>query len=439
MAYNWFGGYYVPIEINPDFINLDNAEKIGRALDKVRPDLVISRRIQFPEEFIRAAEDRGIRAVLYDTETGPGKTMDLTWAWAFQNVIVPTKADRDRYRALGIENVYYLPFCCLPSIHKPVKPDPEFRADIIAYGDPVYHKYPEKKACIDSLVQPLMGRDYNLAIWGLLDDPGGGWNVVPGFDHPRHYRGIFRYQDFATVHSSCKIMLGLTANAPYGAYPTKLSRGLACGTFILWYYTEGMEEYFTNHQELCWSRSPEETVELVDYYLKHEDERKKIAERGQQYAYENLNYTKRFPRLLERIDADYTGLRSRVGTKVVQVESLYEKGELDRAEEMGEKLLEEFPKLKPHLVRVRFLLATILLRTGRLVAAEKAYGHILADYPTLVEALNAVGDVEGARIWLSRAETATPRFMDTRYNRALLELNPEGCINLKYTPRLRRS
>lgn len=56
---------------------------------------------------------------------------------------------------------------------------------------------------------------------------------------------------------------------------------MGTGGFYLTCYTSSHENLFKNHEHLVWSASPEQTVELIDYYLKHDDERTAIASKGQ--------------------------------------------------------------------------------------------------------------------------------------------------------------
>jgi len=58
---------------------------------------------------------------------------------------------------------------------------------------------------------------------------------------------------------------------------------------------------FKNHTHLVWSKSYEETVELLDYYLKNESERVRIALNGQRFVYKNHTYEKRAGEIVEAL------------------------------------------------------------------------------------------------------------------------------------------
>jgi len=76
----------------------------------------------------------------------------------------------------------------------------------------------------------------------------------------------------------------------------------ACGSFQLSYYVEGLERHYQIGDEIALYASPEELVEKVCYYLKHEDEREAIAQRGYERTLSEHTMEQRFRQLLGRID-----------------------------------------------------------------------------------------------------------------------------------------
>ena len=74
---------------------------------------------------------------------------------------------------------------------------------------------------------------------------------------------------------------------------------LAAGGFLLTTYTSEIAEYFQDGVDLAIARTPEEMYAKAEYYLEHEEERKKIAINGQKKVFEKFAYTKLLPRVLE--------------------------------------------------------------------------------------------------------------------------------------------
>ena len=64
----------------------------------------------------------------------------------------------------------------------------------------------------------------------------------------------------------------------------RLIRALGSGVFVLSHYFEGIEEMYTVGEHLDVFHNLQELTEKVNYYLEHEDERKRIAAAGQEYV-----------------------------------------------------------------------------------------------------------------------------------------------------------
>ncbi|MNM77949.1 hypothetical protein D3C81_898260 [compost metagenome] len=58
---------------------------------------------------------------------------------------------------------------------------------------------------------------------------------------------------------------------------------------------------FENHVHLTYSSSPEETKEIMDFYLNNEDARNKIALAGQKLVYEKHTYKQRVNEIINAL------------------------------------------------------------------------------------------------------------------------------------------
>lgn len=75
----------------------------------------------------------------------------------------------------------------------------------------------------------------------------------------------------------------------------------ACGGFQLSYYVEGLERHYQIGEEIALYASREDLVDKVRYYLKHDDEREAIAQRGYERTLRDHTMEKRFQNLLREI------------------------------------------------------------------------------------------------------------------------------------------
>lgn len=57
---------------------------------------------------------------------------------------------------------------------------------------------------------------------------------------------------------------------------------MGSGAFHLTPFTPAYANFFRNFEHVVWSTSAEETIDLVDYYLRHDEERKEIARKGRE-------------------------------------------------------------------------------------------------------------------------------------------------------------
>ena len=67
-----------------------------------------------------------------------------------------------------------------------------------------------------------------------------------------------------------------------------------CGAFLLTEYVDHLEDYYDIGREVECFRSSRELAEKIDYYLKHEEEREKIAKAGYERTMREHTWEKRF-------------------------------------------------------------------------------------------------------------------------------------------------
>jgi len=73
------------------------------------------------------------------------------------------------------------------------------------------------------------------------------------------------------------------------------------GGFQMSYYVEGLEHCFEIGKEIVVFSGIKDLVEKIKYYLKHEEEREKIAQTGYQRTIGEHTYKKRFEKIFKRI------------------------------------------------------------------------------------------------------------------------------------------
>jgi hypothetical protein len=77
------------------------------------------------------------------------------------------------------------------------------------------------------------------------------------------------------------------------AYTRRTIRSIFARRCHITLYIPGMEDDFENKKHLCWFHTIEEGLELIDYYLKHDEEREKIAWEGWRHACKHFTFRER--------------------------------------------------------------------------------------------------------------------------------------------------
>jgi len=104
---------------------------------------------------------------------------------------------------------------------------------------------------------------------------GRGW---PSGDYNR---GVSPYDEQNNIYNGSKIAISINNfNNVEMYFSRRQLNAMACGTLTVSCYIPGLEEYFENGKDLVWFNTPDECMDLVDYYLKNQDLAEKIALNG---------------------------------------------------------------------------------------------------------------------------------------------------------------
>jgi spore maturation protein CgeB len=180
-----------------------------------------------------------------------------------------------------------------PAVHYKAKYDPYYKSKIAVIGDGypyVLRSFPDhyRTKSVHTLIKPLVENNIRVDFWGRQ------WNLISpliGTNIPNHWiRGYCNYFHTNKVYSNTDINIGCQNHNLY------LSRRtfeiLGSEGFLITYDTKEIRRLFKPGQDLVVSSSPKETLELVNYYLNHPNECKRIGEKGKN-AIKNHTYKHR--------------------------------------------------------------------------------------------------------------------------------------------------
>lgn len=146
------------------------------------------------------------------------------------------------------------------------------------------------------LINAIVAQGINLHLFGK------GWDDLsnkPGvYLHP-----FVNDVEFSKACAAAKITLGYNTNQAY-MYTSwrRPLNSMASGAFHLTRYFPGLETVFENGKHLVWFNSIPKAVELIEYYLVHDEEREKIAEAGRLEVLAHHTWDKRIEEMLQYME-----------------------------------------------------------------------------------------------------------------------------------------
>ncbi|MBO6114226.1 MAG: glycosyltransferase family 1 protein [Lachnospiraceae bacterium] len=96
-----------------------------------------------------------------------------------------------------------------------------------------------------------------------------------------------------------KINLNMTNKPIKTGLPLRIYDLMGAGGFVISNYQAEIPEYFEVDKEIVLYESVPDLLEKIDYYLKHDDERKQIAKNGYERIKKEHTYDIRIKAMLE--------------------------------------------------------------------------------------------------------------------------------------------
>ncbi len=190
----------------------------------------------------------------------------------------------DFFREAGCQDVRFLTQGFDPGTHYPdPNPHPRWLSEVAFIGK---CRPGDGRSAV---IEPLTRR-WDVKLYGL------GWDEV-GL---RAARRVVYPPQYRAICAAAAIILGVDTHPDIPlCFSNRTWLTLGCKGFLLTSYVPRLEELFENHKHLVWYRSPEECQEMVEYYLAHPQERKRIAQAGHELALENYTYDHIVKRILD--------------------------------------------------------------------------------------------------------------------------------------------
>ncbi len=187
------------------------------------------------------------------------------------------------YRDAGVPYCIFMPNYCDPDIDYRYQVSEEWKTDILWTGTAKHHA-DTSEDFRERFVTELSKRS-NCGLYGCFGRP-----QIGGIDY---------------LYAISGARIGVNVNA-YGSvkfcHSDRLIQYLACGTFVMAKRFEGCNQLYKDKLHLRYFDTIEEFFELADWYLNHDEERKKIADAGMHYVHSEFNSVKIARYILELIE-----------------------------------------------------------------------------------------------------------------------------------------
>ncbi len=203
-----------------------------------------------------------------------------------------------KLKEIGAENPLYLPLAALPELHRPTPLTPEERktygADISFLGA----GYPNRRVMFLDFLK------YDFKIWGTEWE--GAERLLPRVQ--MNGRRI-PPEEAVKIYNAAKINLNLHSSVKAGRHVghgdfvnPRTFELAACGAFQLTDKRSLMPELFAEG-ELALFETPEQLLEMTDYFLERPDERESFAQKARARVLADHTYQHRMRTLLDFVRA----------------------------------------------------------------------------------------------------------------------------------------
>ncbi|MCH8120522.1 MAG: glycosyltransferase family 1 protein [Planctomycetes bacterium] len=177
------------------------------------------------------------------------------------------------YRDAGVPLCVFMPNMCDPDIDRHYPVGAEWQTAILWTGKAKHHA-DSSETLRQEIVARLIQRE-DCTIYGSCGRP-----QIGGFDY---------------LYAISGARIGVNVNAVNSIrlyHSDRLTHYLSCGTFVLAKRVPDTDLLFKDGLHLKYFDTVDEFFDLADWYLNHEDERKKIADAGMKHVHENFNSQK---------------------------------------------------------------------------------------------------------------------------------------------------
>jgi hypothetical protein len=256
------------------FFWTDFQEIIHKKIIKANPDLVLIYSKDIPYKVLEDISTFCKTAIFYPDVKVPLDEKLILYARLVDYLFITNKSQLDELKLRGVKNPIFCMQGCDRDEHRIMPTKNRTWVSEVAFIGRPSNDYRIK-------LLKLINQHYHLKVWG------SSWQ---DFDLTCLKNHVYP-KDVAKICYASKIILGCDVREDIECHTSNRTWiTLGCGGFLLTRYILGMDTIFTKGVHLEWFHSKEECLDLIDYYLTHDEKRKKIARRGYEFVHSNRTY-----------------------------------------------------------------------------------------------------------------------------------------------------
>jgi hypothetical protein len=181
----------------------------------------------------------------------------------------------DKYRQAGVKKCVFMPNMCDPDIDYRYEVDQTWKSDVLWTGAAQHTVGLADGDKTRQQVIELLVQRPNVSVYGCLGRPKiEGINYLYAISGAKIGVNMNAYESVKLCHSD------------------RLTQYLACGTLVMAKRFEGCNLLYQDKMHLRYFDQPAECMEMIDWYLAREDERRKIADSGMEHCHTCFNSVK---------------------------------------------------------------------------------------------------------------------------------------------------
>jgi len=261
---------------------------LAEQLRRYHPDIVFILSMKYLDaKTVVAIRDAAPDAVFIgrDEDPFPDKNPDRIAIAKQTDIVITTSGGRflKTYKDAGVSRCAFIPNMCDPDVQHTYDVEEKWKTDIIFTGK-TEHTRLQRNSERYYLVHKL-SKMPNTRLYGCF--------------------GNARAEGIEAFYAISGAKIGLSINIANDVrlyHSDRLINYLACGTFTLAKRVPDTDLLFEDGVHLRYFDTSEEFFELADWYLKHDEEREKIANAGMEKAHSEFNCERIAKHLLDLIE-----------------------------------------------------------------------------------------------------------------------------------------